>query len=44
LERIVIHPGADASFLEAVVAVVAQMAPKLAGRVVWSGMSEQPPD
>ena len=43
LDRVLIHPGADYAFLQAVNAVVGKMAPTLRGRVTPSGMTALPP-
>ena len=38
-----VHPEADSSFMETVIAVVEQYASKLKGQVSWSAMREPPP-
>ena len=43
LERVAIHPEADHSFMDTVVAAVAHYAPSLKDRVRWSAMKEAPP-
>ena len=43
LIRIIVHPDADTSFMESVVAAVAHYAPSLKDNVVWSEMRDPPP-
>jgi hypothetical protein len=43
VERIWIHPGADAATIEAVIAVVESLAPVLVGQIDQSVMAKQPP-
>ncbi|MEQ1775543.1 MAG: hypothetical protein ABL891_17340 [Burkholderiales bacterium] len=43
VEHIYVHPEADQSFMETVIATVAVHAPSLKDRVVWSAMNEQRP-
>ena len=43
LESIRVHPRADYSFMETVIAVVEHYAAALKDRVVWSEMNARPP-
>jgi hypothetical protein len=42
-DGVLVHPPADASFMETVTGVVEHFAPALRGRVSWSAMRDRPP-